>query len=117
MPPSPLQVLWPYLLEFVTPVQFTSALTPLCKSLMHLAMKKQEEGEAAVLIHYDANRECLGLPGAPLGHDLGLGPGGEKASHASFSSCVCSKSAIPVCPDHEAAGELVGLALALPFSA
>ncbi|KYO40928.1 maestro heat-like repeat-containing protein family member 1 isoform B [Alligator mississippiensis] len=49
------EVLWPYLLEFVTPVQFTSALTPLCKSLMHLAMKKQEEGEAAVLIHYDAN--------------------------------------------------------------
>ncbi|XP_074842542.1 maestro heat-like repeat-containing protein family member 1 isoform X2 [Carettochelys insculpta] len=48
-------VLWPYLLEFVTPVQFTGALTPLCRSLMHLAMKKQEEGENAFRIHYDTN--------------------------------------------------------------
>lgn len=46
-------VLWPYLLEFVTPIQFTGALTPLCRSLMHLATKKQEEGENAALIHYD----------------------------------------------------------------
>ncbi|XP_051467337.1 LOW QUALITY PROTEIN: maestro heat-like repeat-containing protein family member 1 [Apus apus] len=48
-------VLWPYLLEFVTPMQFTNALTPLCKSLMYLAMKKQEEGEKASLIRYDLN--------------------------------------------------------------
>ncbi|XP_050795285.1 maestro heat-like repeat-containing protein family member 1 isoform X3 [Gopherus flavomarginatus] len=48
-------VLWPYLLEFVTPLQFTGALTPLCRSLMHLAMKKQEEGENAFLIHYDTH--------------------------------------------------------------
>uniref|UniRef100_A0A8C4UPN4 Maestro heat like repeat family member 1 n=1 Tax=Falco tinnunculus TaxID=100819 RepID=A0A8C4UPN4_FALTI len=48
-------VLWPYLLEFVTPIQFTNALTPLCKSLMYLAMKKQEEGESASLIRYDLN--------------------------------------------------------------
>nr|XP_009673743.1 PREDICTED: maestro heat-like repeat-containing protein family member 1 isoform X7 [Struthio camelus australis] len=48
-------VLWPYLLEFVTPIQFTNALTPLCKSLMYLAMKKQEEGENASLIRYDLN--------------------------------------------------------------
>nr|XP_038030606.1 maestro heat-like repeat-containing protein family member 1 isoform X6 [Anas platyrhynchos] len=48
-------VLWPYLLEFVTPIQFTNALTPLCKSLMYLAMKKQEEGENANLIRYDLN--------------------------------------------------------------
>ncbi|XP_030409904.1 maestro heat-like repeat-containing protein family member 1 isoform X1 [Gopherus evgoodei] len=48
-------VLWPYLLEFVTPIQFTGALTPLCRSLMHLAMKKQEEGENAFLIHYDTH--------------------------------------------------------------
>ncbi|XP_074434148.1 maestro heat-like repeat-containing protein family member 1 isoform X4 [Larus michahellis] len=48
-------VLWPYLLEFVTPVQFTNALTPLCKSLMSLAVKKQEEGENASLIRYDLN--------------------------------------------------------------
>lgn len=55
VPCSPLQVLWPYLLEFVTPIQFTNALTPLCKSLMYLAMKKQEEGENANLIRYDLN--------------------------------------------------------------
>uniref|UniRef100_A0A8D0F7D1 Maestro heat like repeat family member 1 n=1 Tax=Strix occidentalis caurina TaxID=311401 RepID=A0A8D0F7D1_STROC len=48
-------VLWPYLLEFVTPIQFTNALTPLCKSLMYLATKKQEEGENASLIRYDLN--------------------------------------------------------------
>ncbi|XP_030342903.1 maestro heat-like repeat-containing protein family member 1 isoform X2 [Strigops habroptila] len=48
-------VLWPYLLEFVTPIQFTNALTPLCRSLMYLAMKKEEEGENASLIRYDVN--------------------------------------------------------------
>ncbi|KAM6088505.1 maestro heat-like repeat-containing protein family member 1 isoform 2-T2 [Chlamydotis macqueenii] len=48
-------VLWPYLLEFVTPIQFTNALAPLCKSLMCLAAKKQEEGENASLIRYDLN--------------------------------------------------------------
>uniref|UniRef100_A0A8B9SCJ9 Maestro heat like repeat family member 1 n=1 Tax=Apteryx owenii TaxID=8824 RepID=A0A8B9SCJ9_APTOW len=48
-------VLWPYLLEFVTPVQFTNALTPLCKSLLYLVTKKQEEGENASLIRYDLN--------------------------------------------------------------
>ncbi|KFP71615.1 Maestro heat-like repeat-containing protein family member 1, partial [Acanthisitta chloris] len=54
------QVLWPYLLEFVTPTQFTNALTPLCKSLLFLAMKKQEEQqeekeENISLIRYDLN--------------------------------------------------------------
>uniref|UniRef100_A0A8B9FMW5 Maestro heat like repeat family member 1 n=1 Tax=Amazona collaria TaxID=241587 RepID=A0A8B9FMW5_9PSIT len=49
------EVLWPYLLEFVTPIQFTNALTPLCRSLMYLAMKKEEEGESASLIRYDGN--------------------------------------------------------------
>ncbi|KAM4686238.1 maestro heat-like repeat-containing protein family member 1 isoform 2-T2 [Amazona ochrocephala] len=48
-------VLWPYLLEFVTPIQFTNALTPLCRSLMYLAMKKEEQGESASLIRYDGN--------------------------------------------------------------
>ncbi|KAM8811767.1 maestro heat-like repeat-containing protein family member 1 [Eudromia elegans] len=47
-------VLWPFLLQFVTPVQFSSALAPLCKSLVHLAAKKQEEGgEGAALVRYD----------------------------------------------------------------
>ncbi|OXB82683.1 UNVERIFIED_CONTAM: hypothetical protein H355_000381 [Colinus virginianus] len=48
-------VLWPYLLEFITPVQFTNALTPVCRSLMHLSVKKQEEGGNASLIPYDLN--------------------------------------------------------------
>ncbi|XP_034524671.1 maestro heat-like repeat-containing protein family member 1 isoform X6 [Ailuropoda melanoleuca] len=48
-------VLWPYLLEFLTPVRFTGALTPLCKSLVHLAQKRQEVGADAFLIQYDGN--------------------------------------------------------------
>lgn len=63
MLPFSRQVLWPYLLEFVTPIQFTNALTPLCKSLMYLAMKKQEEGENASLIRYDLNGQCRPPPG------------------------------------------------------
>lgn len=53
--PSVLQVLWPYLLEFLTPVRFTGALTPLCRSLVHLALKRQEAGADDFLIQYNAN--------------------------------------------------------------
>ncbi|KAM8966713.1 maestro heat-like repeat-containing protein family member 1 [Pelodytes ibericus] len=48
-------VLWPYLLEFVVPIQFTNALTPLCKSLVQLGRKKQEEGVEAFLLNYNLN--------------------------------------------------------------
>ncbi|PNI88752.1 MROH1 isoform 6 [Pan troglodytes] len=48
-------VLWPYLLQFLTPVRFTGALTPLCRSLVHLAQKRQEAGADAFLIQYDAH--------------------------------------------------------------
>ncbi|XP_030872881.1 maestro heat-like repeat-containing protein family member 1 [Leptonychotes weddellii] len=48
-------VLWPYLLKFLTPVRFTGALTPLCKSLVHLAQKRQEVGADAFLIQYGSN--------------------------------------------------------------
>uniref|UniRef100_A0A2K6QKV8 Maestro heat like repeat family member 1 n=1 Tax=Rhinopithecus roxellana TaxID=61622 RepID=A0A2K6QKV8_RHIRO len=48
-------VLWPYLLQFLTPVRFTRALTPLCRSLVHLAQKRQEAGADAFLIQYDAH--------------------------------------------------------------
>ncbi|XP_012503521.1 PREDICTED: maestro heat-like repeat-containing protein family member 1 isoform X4 [Propithecus coquereli] len=48
-------VLWPYLLEFLTPVRFTGALTPLCRSLVHLAQKRQEVGADTFLIQYDAH--------------------------------------------------------------
>ena len=65
------QVLWPYLLEFVTPIQFTNALTPLCKSLMYLATKKQEEGENASLIRYDLNGQYRPPPADAGVHELG----------------------------------------------
>ncbi|XP_036904684.1 maestro heat-like repeat-containing protein family member 1 isoform X3 [Sturnira hondurensis] len=48
-------VLWPYLLQFLTPERFTGALTPLCKSLVHLAQKRQEAGADTLLIQYDGN--------------------------------------------------------------
>ncbi|XP_044906115.1 maestro heat-like repeat-containing protein family member 1 isoform X7 [Felis catus] len=48
-------VLWPHLLEFLTPVRFTGALTPLCRSLVHLAQKREEVGADAFLIQYDSN--------------------------------------------------------------
>uniref|UniRef100_A0A8C5QGU4 Maestro heat-like repeat-containing protein family member 1 n=1 Tax=Leptobrachium leishanense TaxID=445787 RepID=A0A8C5QGU4_9ANUR len=48
-------ILWPYLLEFVIPIQFSNALTPLCKSLVQLGQKKQEEGVETFLINYNLN--------------------------------------------------------------
>ncbi|XP_028634697.1 maestro heat-like repeat-containing protein family member 1 isoform X1 [Grammomys surdaster] len=48
-------VLWPYLLEFLTPVRFTAALTPLCRSLVHLALKRQEAGAEDLLLQYNSN--------------------------------------------------------------
>ncbi|XP_037383816.1 maestro heat-like repeat-containing protein family member 1 isoform X2 [Talpa occidentalis] len=47
-------VLWPYLLEFLMPVRFTGALTPLCRSLLHLAQKRQQEQPDGCLVHYGA---------------------------------------------------------------
>ena len=40
-------------------MRFTGALTPLCRSLVHLAQKREEVGADAFLIQYDSN-------GAPL---------------------------------------------------
>lgn len=48
-------VLWPYLLEFLVPVRFTAALTPLCRSLVHLALKRQEAGADDFFIQYNSN--------------------------------------------------------------
>ncbi|XP_044930042.1 maestro heat-like repeat-containing protein family member 1 isoform X3 [Mustela putorius furo] len=48
-------VLWPYLLAFLTPVRFTGALTPLCRSLVHLAQKRQEVGAEAFLVPSNSN--------------------------------------------------------------
>lgn len=49
------EVLWPHLLQFLIPVRFTGALTPLCRSLVHLAQKRQEAAADAPLIQYDCN--------------------------------------------------------------
>ncbi|XP_060978963.1 maestro heat-like repeat-containing protein family member 1 isoform X6 [Dama dama] len=49
------EVLWPYLLEFLVPMRFTGALSPLCRSLVHLAQKRQEAGAHAPLIQYNGN--------------------------------------------------------------
>lgn len=48
-------VLWPHLLQFLIPVRYTGALTPLCRSLVHLARKRQEAGPGALLIKYDGH--------------------------------------------------------------
>ncbi|XP_043735505.1 maestro heat-like repeat-containing protein family member 1 isoform X3 [Cervus elaphus] len=53
--PPEAEVLWPYLLEFLVPVRFTGALSPLCRSLVHLAQKRQEAGAHAPLIQYNGN--------------------------------------------------------------
>uniref|UniRef100_A0A8C6V8B5 Maestro heat like repeat family member 1 n=1 Tax=Naja naja TaxID=35670 RepID=A0A8C6V8B5_NAJNA len=46
-------VLWPSLLGFVTPVALTPALPPLCKSLLALAAQKQEQGDSQQQLLYD----------------------------------------------------------------
>ncbi|KAM4689568.1 maestro heat-like repeat-containing protein family member 1 isoform 2-T2 [Discoglossus pictus] len=50
-----INILWPYLLEFVVPVQFTNALAPVCKSLVQLGLRKQAESVEAFLINYNVN--------------------------------------------------------------
>ncbi|XP_065427894.1 maestro heat-like repeat-containing protein family member 2B [Chrysemys picta bellii] len=46
------QVLWPRLLEYVVPAQYTGTLKPLCRCLRELAKKKQQEGEEAACLDY-----------------------------------------------------------------
>ncbi|XP_077657290.1 maestro heat-like repeat-containing protein family member 1 isoform X5 [Urocitellus parryii] len=48
-------VLWPYLMEFLVPAHFTEALTPLCRSLVHLALRRQEAGADAFLVQLEAH--------------------------------------------------------------
>ncbi|KAH0617331.1 hypothetical protein JD844_015380 [Phrynosoma platyrhinos] len=57
------QVLWPYLLAFVTPIHLTNALTPLCKSLIFLAAQRQEEEGADFQLSYDNNGLYLAMAG------------------------------------------------------
>ncbi|XP_050808574.1 maestro heat-like repeat-containing protein family member 2A isoform X2 [Gopherus flavomarginatus] len=46
------QVLWPRLLEYVVPAEYTGTLKPLCKCLRELVEKKQQEGEEAAYLDY-----------------------------------------------------------------
>lgn len=69
------QVLWPYLLEFLVPVRFTRALTPLCRSLVHLAQKRQEQDAGAFLIQYNGNGAPRPRPRHRSHPDPDAGPG------------------------------------------
>ncbi|XP_050771920.1 maestro heat-like repeat-containing protein family member 2B [Gopherus flavomarginatus] len=46
------QVLWPRLLEYVVPAQYTGTLKPLCRCLRELVERKQQEGEEAACLDY-----------------------------------------------------------------
>ncbi|XP_030391877.1 maestro heat-like repeat-containing protein family member 2B [Gopherus evgoodei] len=46
------EVLWPRLLEYVVPAQYTGTLKPLCRCLRELVEKKQQEGEEAACLAY-----------------------------------------------------------------
>ncbi|XP_041037765.1 maestro heat-like repeat-containing protein family member 1 [Carcharodon carcharias] len=52
-------VLWPFLMEFVTPTQHTNALATVCRSLEHIGARKRRQGPQYVLLNYN---ERLGLP-------------------------------------------------------
>ncbi|XP_033117617.1 maestro heat-like repeat-containing protein family member 1 isoform X2 [Anneissia japonica] len=46
-------VLWPYLLEFLIPPQYTTALGPICRNLASLAAKKREEQSFDYMIDFE----------------------------------------------------------------
>lgn len=46
------EVLWPFLLEFVMPVQYLNALAPVCRSLAYLGTKRQQAGSTEALLDY-----------------------------------------------------------------
>lgn len=48
------EVLWPYLLQMIVPVQYTKAISPVCKSLAYLAAKKREEEASDYQIDFAA---------------------------------------------------------------
>uniref|UniRef100_A0A8C1M4M6 Maestro heat-like repeat-containing protein family member 1 n=1 Tax=Cyprinus carpio TaxID=7962 RepID=A0A8C1M4M6_CYPCA len=59
-------VLWPMLLCYLTPNQYASATTPLCKSLILLANKKRAAQEASFIIDFSAQ----GVDTHTHGHDV-----------------------------------------------
>ncbi|XP_062892506.1 maestro heat-like repeat-containing protein family member 1 [Mobula hypostoma] len=52
-------VLWPFLLEFVTPVQYTNALSTVCRCLERVGAKRKREKEQRTALNYS---ERLGMP-------------------------------------------------------
>lgn len=46
------QVLWPKLLYYLTPIQYSKATTPLCKSLIVLGTKKKENQDPSFKIDF-----------------------------------------------------------------
>ncbi|KAG2465114.1 MROH1 protein, partial [Polypterus senegalus] len=57
--PDDINVLWPYLLSFLTPLQYTNAMTPLCKSLILLGNKKKLAKDENFIINFN---EQVNLP-------------------------------------------------------
>ncbi|KAK3746766.1 hypothetical protein QZH41_013595 [Actinostola sp. cb2023] len=49
-------VLWPNLLEFLIPEQFTNGIGVVCKSLAYIAAKKREQEAADYIIDFDVQR-------------------------------------------------------------
>uniref|UniRef100_A0A673XLV4 Maestro heat like repeat family member 1 n=1 Tax=Salmo trutta TaxID=8032 RepID=A0A673XLV4_SALTR len=58
-------VLWPMLLYYLTPGQYSNATTPLCKSLTLLGTKKRASQEPNFNIDFNEQGRCL-LEGAPF---------------------------------------------------
>lgn len=48
-------VLWPFLLEFLGPVQYTEAMGAVCKNAAHIASKKREAQDEEYMIQFDTN--------------------------------------------------------------
>lgn len=48
-------VLWPFLLEFLGPVQYTRAMGAVCKNAAHIASKKRDAQDEDYMIEFDEN--------------------------------------------------------------
>lgn len=53
------QVLWPYLLEFLIPVQYTEAFGVVCKNLAELGERKKQADDADYLIDYEDESKLI----------------------------------------------------------
>ncbi|CAM4339960.1 unnamed protein product, partial [Lepidochelys olivacea] len=97
-------VLWPRLLEYVVPAQYTGTLKLLCRCLRELAEKKQREGEAAACLDYSGTHTWSSQRSLELSRQMAsyASPSKEmsflyKALGMSLAACedlVCVKSQI-----------------------